>query len=202
MSVLPSRRRATQGMAGVAAAVLAVALAGCGDDSEPFEWPDDPPPDAAAAQPQPSSSADPAEAEAIDEILTVLHDFREAEVEIYADPPPPHIVRRELSPYLADPWLSETVVTLNEMRDAGVAFEGRTVSEPAVDELQLDEIPPTAVVRDCVDATERRSVFQETGDPVPGGGPPSRFVMRLEATLYPEHGWLFHDFAMEEDAQC
>jgi hypothetical protein len=180
--------------------MLAAALAGCAAESEPFEWPDDPSP--SALGPSPSSSANSAEAEAVDEIISVFHGFREVETEVYADPPPPYVVRRDLSPYLADPMLSETVVTLDEMRKAGVAFEGRSVSEPAVDELRLDATPATATVRDCVDATEWRSVFQDTGELVPGDSLPGQYVMRLEATLYPEHGWLFHDFTIEEDAPC
>jgi hypothetical protein len=94
------------------------------------------------------------------------------------------------------------VGTLNDMRNAGIAFEGRPASQPTVVDLQLDATPPTAVVRDCMDATSWQAVFEETGDPVPGDDLPDHFVMELDAALYPEHGWLFHDFAMEEDTQC
>jgi hypothetical protein len=97
--------------------------------------------------------------------------------------------------------LSEMVGTLNDMRIAGVVFEGRAVSQPTVVDVQLDATPPTAIVRDCVDATSWLPVFQETGDPVPGDSLPDRFVMTLETTVYPEHGWLFYDFTME-DTQC
>jgi hypothetical protein len=57
-------------------------------------------------------------------------------------------------------------------------------------------------VLDCVDAGSWRSVFQETGDPVPGDSPPDRYVMRLEAQMYPERGWLFENFAIEEGTPC
>lgn len=198
MSMLPRRGLAIRGTAAVAA--LAVALAGCAGAPEPAVPADEPSPQALPALP--SQSVDPAEAEAVEEILTVLEGFREVEAELYADPPPPNIVRREFSSYLGDTMLSEMVGTLNEMRIAGVAFEGQTVSHPTSVDVELDAAPPSATVHDCVDASSWRPVFQETGDPVPGDTLPSRFVMTLDATVYPDHGWLFYDFAMEVDTQC
>jgi hypothetical protein len=201
MSVLPKRRRATRGVAGVAAAVLTVALASCGGESEPFEWPDDPPPEDAAAQPQPQVPADAAEAAAIEDILTAFHAFRELEVESRADPQPTYVARRDFSAYLADPLLSKTLSALNDLYATDIVFEGRPTWEPTVIELQLDATPPTAVVHDCLDATEWRSVFRDTDEPVPGNGLSGRYAMRIDAKLFPE-GWLFHDASMKEETQC
>jgi hypothetical protein len=200
MSVLPSRRRTTRGLAGVAAAVLAVALVGCGGESEQFEWPDDPPSEDAADQPQQLTPADPAEAEAIEQVLTVLNQFRELEVEAHAKATPSYVARRQLSAYLADPLLSQTIGTLDGMQRAGIVFEGRPTWSPTVVELQLDATPPAATIRDCVDATEWLPVFEESGNPV-ADRTPDRYVMRLHATLYQE-GWLLHTATVEEDAQC
>jgi hypothetical protein len=111
-------------------------------------------------------------------------------------------VRREFSPYLGDTMLSEMVGTLDDLRQAGVVFEGRAASYPTAVDVVLEATPPSATVRECVDATSWRPVFQETGDPVPGDTLPDRFVMTLEAIVYPEHGWLFYDFAMEVDTPC
>jgi hypothetical protein len=196
MSVLPKRGLAIRGTVVMAA----LALAGCAADPEPVERPTDPSPQELPALP--SVSADPAEADAIQEILTVFQGFRDVEAELYTDPPPPNVVRREFSPYLGDTMLSEQVGTLNDMRNAGIVFQGHQASQPSVVELELAATPPTATVRDCVDATGWQAVFQQTGDPVPGDGLPDHFVMRLDATLYPEQGWLFHNFAMEEETQC
>jgi len=198
MSMLPRRGLAIRGTAGVAA--LAVALAGCAGTPEPAARADDPSPQGLPELP--SISVNPEEAAAIEEVLTVLQGFRDVEADLYADPPPPDIVRREFAPYLGDTMLSEVVSTLTDMRNAGVVFEGRVVSESAAVDVQLDATPPAATVRDCVDAANWSPVFQETGEPVPGEALPDRFVMTLDASLYPEHGWLFHDFAMEVDAQC
>jgi hypothetical protein len=198
MSMSPRRGLAIRGTAGVAA--LAVALAGCSGAPEPAARADDPSPQALPALP--GASIDPAEAEAIEEILAAAGGFREVEADLYANPPTPNIVRREFSRYLGDPMLSEMVGTLDDMRKAGVVFEGRAVSQPTVVDVDLDATAPTATVRDCVDATTWQPVFQETGDPVPGDDLPDRYLMTLEASLYPEHGWLFYDFAMEVDTQC
>jgi hypothetical protein len=196
MSVLPRRGLAIRGTV-VMAALL---LAGCTADSEPSDQPANPAPPDLPALPS-VSAANPAEAEAIEEVLAVFQGFREVEARLYAAPPPPDIVRREFSPYLGDTMLSELVGTLNDMRNAGIVFQGRVASRPSVVDIQLEGAPPTATVRDCVDATGWQPIFQQTGDPVPGEGLPDHFAMDLDATLYPEHGWLFHDFAMEE-TQC
>jgi hypothetical protein len=182
----------------VAAAVLAVGLTGCAGEPE-VEWPDDPPQRDNAVQASPPT--DPAEAEATEEILALVQDYREVEVASYADPQPPHIARLDLSDYLADPLLSRTLVALDELQRSGIVYEGRPAWDPTVAELRLDETPPTATIRDCVDATEWRSVFQATGNPVQGEGRPDHYVMRMEAKLFDE-GWLLHNGGMEADAEC
>lgn len=172
-----------------AAAVLAVGVAGCGADPAEIEWPDDPSPP--LAQAPPSASPDVAEAAVVEEVLSVVQDFREAEVASYADPRPPHFARRDLSDVLADPFLTETVDTIYRMHQAGIVFEGRPTWDLTVTDLRLDDTPPTATVRDCFDATDWQSVFRETGDPVPGDTITGRYVAQVHLKLYPE-GWLVH----------
>jgi hypothetical protein len=194
MNALPMRSLIT----GVVTAVAIAGVVGCADP-EPVEWPADPPsPDPG----QPAAAEDPAEADAAEEILAVVDGFREAEVEAYANPQPVPIARLDLSPYLADPMLGEVLGTLHTMREAGIAFEGRPTWDPTVVEVRLDATPRTATVRDCVDATRWESVFEDTSDPVPGDELPDRYVMRIEAMFYPEHGWLLYDFLIEEDERC
>lgn len=193
MNALPMRSLIT----GVVTALAIAGVVGCADP-EPVEWPADPP----SAEPgQPAAAEDPAEAEASEELLALLDEFREAEVQAYADPQPVQIHRRDLRAYLADPMLMEVLATLGTMHSAGIAFEGRPSSDPTVTEVRLDADPQTATVRDCVDAARWEPVFEETGDPVPGDELPDKYVMQLEAAQYPEHGWLFRDFMIEEE-QC
>ncbi|MGH3680105.1 MAG: hypothetical protein ACRDT2_07620, partial [Natronosporangium sp.] len=166
-------------------------------DPEPVVWPADPPAQDAG---RPSAEVDPAEAEATDEILAVLDGFRRVELEAYADPQPPHVARRDLSPYLADPLLSRTLGTLDTMLQTGVVYEGRHRWQPDVVDLQLDATPPTATIHDCLDRTQWRPVFRETGDPVPSDLP-DRYLMRLDAKLFPD-GWLLHGAAIEKETPC
>lgn len=136
----------------------------------------------------------------VDEILTVVHDFRELEVASYADPQPSHLARRGLVEYLADPLLSRTLETVDSMHRAGIVFQGRPTWELTVAELRLDDTPPTATVRECVDATDWHSIFRETGDAVPGDRRSDRYVSRLRLKQYPD-GWLVYDIE-REDGEC
>lgn len=186
----------------MAAAVL-VTLAGvaaCGDEPVEIEWPEGVP-TASPALVSPSQVVDPTEAAAIEEILQLVSDFRAAEISAYADPQPPHLARRDLSGYLADPLLSRTLDRLRTMREAGIVVEGQPRFDPAVHELELGATPPTATVRDCVDATAWRDVFAETGDAVPGDGRPDQYVEWLELTLY-DSGWLIHSTGVQEAPEC
>lgn len=185
--------------AGIAGPALAVALVGCAADPEPVVWPEDPP--ARDAGDQAATDVDPAEAEATEEILSVLDGYRRAELETYTDPQPPHVSHRQLSPYLADPLLSRTLRTLDTMLRAGVRFEGQPRWDADVVELHLDATPPTATINDCLDATDWQPVFRETGDPVPDDLP-ERYLMRIEAELFPDHGWLLHQAVLEKETQC
>lgn len=138
---------------------------------------------------------------AVEEILAVVRGFRETEARTFTDPPLPPTAEAELSDYLADPLLSQTLNTLNEMRQGGMRFEGRQQSTPEVAELALDADPPTARVRDCVDASGWRLVFDSSGEAVPGDGFPDRFVAWMELKEY-DDGWLLHHLEMSEESPC
>jgi len=179
--------------------VAATSVAACSNAPSDIDWPDS----TVAPRGVPTGSSatfGPAEAAAVAEILALVQGFREVEVTSYAAPEPPGIARQELAGYLADPALSETLQTLHGMEQAGVVFEGRPTWDPNVTDLRLSDTPPTATVHDCVDATNWRSVFRDTGDPVPGDSRPERYLARLQVKRYPE-GWLIHDIDLEE-GQC
>lgn len=181
------------------AAVLSLGLAACGGETSEIEWPDGPVP---AEEPAPlPTTIDPAYAVAVEEILAVVRGFRETEARTFTDPPLPPTAEAELSDYLADPLLSQTLNTLNEMRQGGMRFEGRQQSTPEVAELALDADPPTARVRDCVDASGWRLVFDSSGEAVPGDGFPDRFVAWMELKEY-DDGWLLHHLEMSEESPC
>lgn len=200
MSVLPRRRGVVRAMAAALLATL-TGVAACGNEPSEIEWPDGVP-TATPAHPSPSRTpVDPAEAAATEEILELVSAFRAVEVSAYADPQPPHLARRDLNDYLADPLLSRTLDRLRTMREAGIVVEGQPRFDPVVHELRLDASPPIATVRDCVDASGWQDVFADTGDPVPGDGRPDRYVEWLELTLY-DDGWLIHSTGVKEAKEC
>lgn len=186
-------------MRAVAGTALVLGIVACTAEPTELDWPDGASPRPAVEVP-PDPVASP-EAEATAVILGVVDAFREVEVASYADPQPPHLATRELEPYLADPQLMQTLDLLRSMNQHGIAFEGRPTWEPTVAELRLDEVPPTATVRDCVESNGWRPVFRETGEPVPGDERPDRTVEWLELKLYPE-GWLVYRINVEVDAEC
>lgn len=200
MGMSPRGRPAIRATAGAAAAAVAAALVGCSDEPSEIGWPGGTPPPRSVAGHPSAVPSDAVEIAAAQEILTLVEEFREVEMASYADPQPPHLARRELDDYLADPLLSQTLDTLNQMVEAGVVFEGHPRWDLSVSDLRLEETPSTAVVRDCVDATDWRSVFQATGEPVPGDPRPEQYVARMYLKLYGE-GWRIHDTDNEE-GQC
>lgn len=185
----------------VAVAIM-VAAAGCSSGTDAgFEWPDDP----TAA---PSATLDPGEAAAVEEILTNFDEFRRAEVAIQADPEPAYLALERLADYLADPLLGVALFDVETMHRRGVVREGEPTWQPAVTELDLDGSPPTAMVRDCLDATGWLLADRDTGGPttpesegLPARFAPDRYVMVFHARMF-EDRWLFDEANVERDERC
>src|SRR5690606_22725031 len=168
----------------------------CSGEPSRIDWPDNPSPDEVPlGVPSPTLSAE--ELAATEEILSVVHRYRETEVAAFASPPPPPSAREAFSEVLADPLLAETLVTISTMWEGGVVFEGQPSWAPVVAGLRLDQEPATARVEDCVNATGWRPVFAESGEPVPGEGRPDQFSARLRLKRYPD-GWLIYDIELGE----
>lgn len=179
---------------------LALALSACAEKATTVEWPmESPVPSSRPANPTPTMN--PAEAEATQEILAVVDGYRRAELSMFTDPQMPHSARPVLSEYLADPLLSQTLSTLNDMHRDGIAFEGQFSWEAEVAELRLDDTPPVATVRDCVDSSNWRSVFIASRNQVPGSDRPEVYVSLLQVMLYPE-GWLIYEAGVKDGEAC
>jgi hypothetical protein len=195
-----TRNRTAGVRAGYAAvaAVFVLLAAGCADEPE-FEWPEDP-----VAAPMPT--VDAGEAAAADELLAAFEEFRQTEITVHADPQPPDIALDQLRAHLADPLLAVTLFEVEMMHHRGLVREGEPVWEPAVVDLRLDETPPTATVRDCLDASGWRLVNEAGGGPASTDGLPARFaldryVMEFDAMLV-DGQWLFEDARVERNEQC
>jgi hypothetical protein len=180
------------------AAVFVLLAAGCADEPE-FEWPEDP-----VAAPVPTT--DPAAAEANDQLLAAFDAFRRTEVAVQADPEPAHLAQDQLRAHLADPLLAVTLFEVEMMHHRGLVREGEPAWEPAVVDLRLDDTPPTATIRDCLDASGWRLINEAGGGPASTDGLPARFaldryVMEFDAMLV-DGQWLFDDARVERGEQC
>jgi hypothetical protein len=202
-----ARGRARRGLvsglvAAATAAVLGFATAGCSGGPDPeFVWPDDP----TGGR---SATLDPAEAAAIEEVLAAFDGFRRTEVAIQADPRPAYQVLDQLVEFLADPLLGLALFDVQTMHERGVVRAGQPTWHPQVTELRLDGDPPTATVRDCLDATGWQLADRDGGGPttaesegLPARFAPDRYVMEFNARLI-EDQWRFDEASVERDGQC
>jgi hypothetical protein len=187
----PRRRWAT-----VITVAGVLALVGCGE--APVQWPDDPVPAA--------STLDAAEAEAATEVQSTLAAYRDAATGVYADPPPLDEAKRQLQTYLADPLLTVTLLELDLMRSRGLTRTGAPASESTVTEIQLDQTPPTATMRECLDSTGW-PVTDQAGTELteisglPAWATPQRHVLIVTARLL-DGRWLLADAHVERGEQC
>ncbi|MPZ26769.1 MAG: hypothetical protein GEV12_10000 [Micromonosporaceae bacterium] len=197
-------RRGLAGLAAAAGLAGLTGVAGCSAEPDPgFVWPGDP--TSAAA---PTSTLDPAETAAVEEILAAFDGFRRAEVAVQADPAPAYLAQEQLGDYLADPLLGLILFDVETMHTRGVVREGEPTWQPAVTDLWLHRSPPAATVRDCLDASGWQLADRDGGGPttaesegLPARYAPDRYVMVFTARLVDDQ-WLFDDARVERDERC
>lgn len=199
MTALPRYARATNLLAVLLPAFILTLLTACVNKDSDFEWPADPSP--TPNMQGGASDSNSLEADAVAEISNLIEGYQTVELNSFADPQLPHVARPKLAVYLADPQLSRTLSTLQGMYEGGIAFVGRPVWTPLEIEVNLSANPPTGIVRNCVNAEHWRSVFVETGDPVPGDMRMDQYVMSYRVKLFDE-GWLVVESDIEEGAPC
>ncbi|GAB3818851.1 hypothetical protein [Micromonospora zhanjiangensis] len=177
----------------VPVAILALGL-GAGCSTPP--GPDDTAPvaDGAADRSNVGPAADAARKSALDAYAGYLAASREAERS--ADPLHP-----ELKKYLADPLLTRVRLAIRDAKEHGAMRTGTLRSDPTVTEVNLDAVPPTVAIQDCLDATGYRLVYRKTKAVVPGSEN-GRFLATATATRYPDGRWLISAGAAHPDQPC
>ncbi|MEW2383642.1 hypothetical protein AB0873_16340 [Micromonospora sp. NPDC047707] len=107
----------------------------------------------------------------------------------------------ELSTFLADPLLTRVRLAIRTAKEHGAVRVGTLVSDPTVTAVDLDAVPPTVEIQDCLDATGWRLVYARDKRVVPGSRG-TRHLATATATRYPDGRWLISAGASHEDQPC
>lgn len=151
----------------------------------------------AAAQPRASADAE-AVAAAEKAALAAYAGYLEASRKAEAARDPRH---PELTKYLADPLLTWVRLTIREAKEHGAMRTGTLISDPTVTSVNLDTVPATVTIQDCIDATKYRLIDVKSKKPVPGSTS-GRYLATATATRYPDGRWLINEGAAHQDQPC
>ncbi|XLD89137.1 hypothetical protein QCD66_01045 [Polymorphospora sp. A560] len=107
----------------------------------------------------------------------------------------------DLRKYLADPLLTRVRLAIRDVKDNGAMRTGSLVSDPTVTFVDLDAVPPTVSIQDCLDGTGYKLVYAKNRKEVPGTAS-ARYVATATANLYPDGRWLISTGAAHPDQPC
>ncbi|MEV4753685.1 hypothetical protein AB0J86_01005 [Micromonospora sp. NPDC049559] len=144
--------------------------------------------------PSPDAGTESATKSALAAYAGYLAALREAE--LAADPHHP-----SLRKYLADPLLTRVGLAIRDAKEHGAMRTGTLVSDPTVTAVNLDTVPATVSIQDCLDATGYRLVYVGNRKVVPGSAS-GRHLATATATRYPGDRWLISAGSTHEDQPC
>ncbi|MBO4210905.1 hypothetical protein [Micromonospora echinofusca] len=105
-----------------------------------------------------------------------------------------------LPKYLADPLLTRVRLTIRTAKEHGAMRTGTLKSDPVVTSVDLDNVPATVEIQDCLDATGYRLVDVKTKKAVPGTSG-RRYLATATATRFAGR-WLISAGAAHEEQPC
>ncbi|MEV4212582.1 hypothetical protein [Micromonospora sp. NPDC049662] len=152
------RTKRTRLLLVAAASALLIISTACSDE-EPAAEPTDPPVVVA-----PSTTEDPAQAQAGKDSLAVYALYREA---YQAAATKADFKSKELPKYVAEPLLGQLVNSFAQMSKAGVVSRGESIWNPTVVDVDLEASPAVVTIEDCRDTTAVVTVNAKTGKPMP-----------------------------------
>ncbi|BCJ65264.1 hypothetical protein [Polymorphospora rubra] len=177
---------------GLIAVVAIVALTSCAPGNESGDTSESG--NRAAAAP----STDPRKEEASESALAAYAGYLAASRAAESVPDYQH---PDLRKYLADPLLTRVRLAIRDVKDHGAMRTGSLVSDPTVTFVDLDAVPATVSIQDCLDGTDYKLVYAKTRKEVPGTAS-GRYVATATATLYPDGRWLISAGASHADQPC
>lgn len=147
----------------------------------------------------PAATDDPAAAQAADAALAAYAGYLAVaeDAEHEADPHHP-----DLKKYLADPLLTQVRLGIREAKERGAMRTGSLISDPTVTEVNLDSVPVTVVIQDCLDAKNYRMVYADDTDKVVPGTKVGRYLATATATRYDDGRWLISSGVAHPDQPC
>jgi hypothetical protein len=199
--VTPSARGAGMGARtrrrAVAAALVALmAIAGC-TDARPNTRPTT---SSQTATPTPTSSSvtpDP-RASAMTDVLAAYVGFSDA-----ASAAQRHPMRSPsgLKKFATDKALASTLATIALYRQQGIVVKGQATHDPQIVALSLDGDPATATIRDCVDITNVKAIYRETGKSALAPNQSQRHFATAQAVTVNGH-WMIRTVASDRSRTC
>lgn len=146
----------------------------------------------------PSPSVDPAVAQAEAAVLEAYRGYWAAKAASYADP------TKDQDPNLAhfadDRALSDAQTTIFTFRTNGISMPGEPKLSPVVSQIKLGDAP-TAMITDCVDATDWQPVYTATGASAAVPGQALRVI--TESTAFVTEGqWRIRTSVAHRDQTC
>ncbi|MEH1012475.1 hypothetical protein V6U90_05035 [Micromonospora sp. CPCC 206060] len=181
--------------AALALLVIMSGAAACGSDTGAGLDAGDGRPAGRQADPAPASSAE--NATASQAALAAYAGYLDASREASRVGDPLHPA---LPKYLADPLLTRVRLTIRTAKEHGAMRTGTLKSDPVVTSVNLDTVPATVEIQDCLDATGYRLVDIKTKKVVPGTNG-RRYLATATATRYAGR-WLISAGAAHEDQPC
>jgi len=181
-------------LAGTAmATALVVAGAGCGsdDNSARNSLADD--------APISEHGKDLREKDAEQKALAAYAGYLEAARVAEGVPDPNHPGLRK---YLADPLLTTVRVAISDVKEHGAMRTGKLISDPRVTAVNLDTVPATVTIQDCIDASGYRMVYAANRKKMVPGHTAGRYVATATASLYGDGRWLISAGVAHRDQPC
>lgn len=108
----------------------------------------------------------------------------------------------ELPLYVADPLLGQLIAAIDHLHRMGAVQKGAVVSRPTIDSVKLTSRIGVATIRDCVDESSLRIVYQKTNKAIPLPKANKRYVAITTAYLYPDGRWLVSNAVAHRDQPC
>ncbi|MEY9211433.1 hypothetical protein ABH917_000879 [Thermobifida halotolerans] len=177
----------------VAAVVLVLLAGGCAEESSQS------PSEGATADSSPA--IDPVEAEAV---IDAYRTWRRIQDEVLTGQRDIEDVQTELDAVVTGQAVDDLQESMDLYTQHGVVVQGRSSISPEVTAMNLDGVPPTAILTDCLDTSNTDIVDAETGESrkVSSEVQSERVVVTAQAEKTSDGRWAISEVTTDFDRSC